>query len=150
MRVCAVLAALLVGADEKPEKSGIVEVPLTGLGITVPPPDRGKATESAVVTSPADLRRVPPFGPAAVEALEKRVDFLKDKLLVFWWAGSGQDALTAGQLKVARDGSAGKKGPARSVTATFLYTPGKTRDRRGHLRLFVVPAEAEVKVEAGK
>ena len=50
------------------------------------------------------------------------------------------DKVAAGELKTAD----------KKTTAPFTYTRGLTRDLRRHVRLFVVPKDAEVKVETGK
>ncbi|MBA4067876.1 MAG: hypothetical protein C0501_30080 [Isosphaera sp.] len=135
----ALFAAAAAAADEK-DKPAIKEVSLADLKLAVAPPDKGRATEPAVVTAARDLVKVTPFTPGAMKAVEKQADFDKEKVVVFWWGGSGQDRVAAGELKTA-DGK---------TTATFTYTPGLTRDLRGHLRVFVVPKDAEVKVEPGK
>jgi hypothetical protein len=64
------------------------------------------------------------------------VDFAKEKVAVFAWAGSGQDKVAAGEVK--------------DKTAVFTYTRGLTRDLRQHVKIFAVPKDAEVKVEIGK
>jgi hypothetical protein len=142
MRACAMAAALIVGsfalaADDKP---AIKQIPTKDLKLTITLPEKGKVTEPMIVTSATDLPKVTPFGPAAVEAVAKQIDFEKEKLVVFWWAGSGQDKVAAGELKTAD----------KKTTANFSYTRGLTRDLRSHFHLFIVPKDAEVKVEAAK
>lgn len=140
MRVRAVLAVLFVAslaaADEK-DKPAIREIPTKDLKLGSP--EKGKATEPAVITSAEDLAKNEVAGTAADE-IKKQVDFAKEKLVVFAWAGSGQDKVAAGELKAAD----------KKATAPFTYTRGLTRDLRRHVRLFVVPKDAEVKVETGK
>lgn len=70
-----------------------------------------------------------------VAAIKKEVNFDKQKLVFFAWAGSGQDKVS---------GEMGKE------EAVFTYKPGLTRDLRTHHHLFVVPKDAKVKVEMGK
>jgi hypothetical protein len=151
--VFAAAAAVAAPGDDKDkkDKAAVREIPITEeMKITVVPPEKGgKATEPTVVAAADELPKFPPFGPPAVEALRKQVDFGTEKLVVFWWGGSGQDALAAGEL-TAGDAKAPGKGDDGKRTATFAYTPGRTRDFRGHLKLFVVPKDAEVKVETGK
>jgi len=149
MRACATLAVLfaasLTAADDKKadekksDKPAIKEIATKDLKIKVGPPDKGRATEPTEVTAATDLPKVGPLTPDAVKEVEKQIDFTKEKLVVFWWGGSGQDKLAAGELKTAD----------KKTTATFTYTMGRTRDLRGHFSLFVVPKDAEVKVEVG-
>ncbi|MCI0459329.1 MAG: hypothetical protein L0Z62_20460 [Gemmataceae bacterium] len=75
------------------------------------------------------------------EAIQKQVDFAKDKLLFFAWSGSGGDRLTPTVDK-------GKDGPA----VTFAYSPGLTRDLRAHVHLYAIPKGATwtVEVKRGK
>jgi hypothetical protein len=70
---------------------------------------------------------------ASRTALGKRVDFAKDKLVVFVWSGSGGDKL------VAAPGKDGK-------SAVFTYTAGRTDDLRHHAHAFAVPRGWEVRV----
>lgn len=100
------------------------------------PPRGGKATDPAVIASKEDLAKSPVVGAAAA-AIAKQVDFAKENVVVFAWAGSGQD-------KVAPPSEVKEK------TATFTYTRGFTRDLRQHVKVFAVPKEAEVKVYIGK
>ena len=70
-----------------------------------------------------------------VAAIKKEVDFGKQKLVFFAWAGSGQDKVTG---EIAKE------------EAVFTYNPGLTRDLRSHYRLFAVSKDAKVKVVTGK
>jgi hypothetical protein len=126
----AVMIPLAAAADAAGKAR---EIDTTGLKL-VPPPS-GKATEPAVVASAAELAKSPVLGGAA-DALGKQVDFAKEKLVVFAWAGSGQDKVTAGAVK--------------DKTAAFTYTRGLTRDLRPHVKVFAIPKDATPKVEAGK
>jgi len=69
---------------------------------------------------------------ASRAALGKRVDFAKDKLVVFVWSGSGGDKLVA---------APGKDGQ----TAVFAFTAGRTDDLRHHAYVFAVPRGWKVK-----
>lgn len=146
MRACATLAVLFAASltaadDKKADKPAIKQIETKDLKIKVGPPDKGKPTEPTEVTEANQLPKVGPLTPDAVKAVEKQIDFSKEKLVVFWWGGSGQDKLAAGDLKTAD----------KKTTATFTYSAGRTRDYRGHFAMFVVPKDAEVKVElAGK
>ena len=138
MRACAILAVLFVGslavaADEKP---AIKEIATKDLFLPVP--KNGKATEPMTVTSAEDLAKNDVLRDMA-DAIKKKVDFTKEKLVVFAWRGSGQDKITP-ELKTAD----------KKTTAVFSYTAGLTRDLRLHTHLYVVPKDAEVKVEVAK
>jgi hypothetical protein len=138
MRACAILAVLFVGslaaaADEKP---AVKELSAKDLKLNFP--RGGKATAPATVASAEDLAKNDVVKDAA-DDIKKQVDFAKEKLVVFAWGGSGQDKLAA-DLKTAD----------KKTTALFSYTRGLTRDFRMHTHLYVVPKDAEVKVEAAK
>ena len=70
---------------------------------------------------------------ASRDAIKKQVNFEKEKVIVFVWAGSGGDKI-AGAL--SKDGK----------TATFTYKAGLTDDLRRHAFAYAVPKDAEVKV----
>ncbi len=122
------LAAPVLAADEKPV---VKEIATKDLKVKVP--DGGKPTAPATVTTAEELAKSPVVGGEA-DAIKKQIDFSKDKLLVFAWAGSGQD-----QVGVTADTKDGK------TVLTVAYTPGRTRDLRQHVKLFVVPKDAEIK-----
>ncbi|VTR90857.1 unnamed protein product [Gemmata massiliana] len=129
----AILAALFLAAPvlAAEEKSVVKEIPTKDLKVKVP--DGGKATEPAEIKSAEDLAKSPVLKDAA-DDVKKAVDFSKEKLLVFAWAGSGGDKVAlAGETK---DGK---------TALTLTYTRGLTRDLRQHVKLFVVPKDAEIK-----
>ena len=141
MRACAIVAVLFAGslalADD--EKSAPKEIPTKDLKLTFP--DKGgKVTDPAIITTAEELTKNPVVGKAD-EDIKKKVDFAKEKLVVFTWSGSGQDKL-AGEFKMAEKD--------KKTTAMFTLMPGLTRDLRQHIHLFVVPKDAEVKVETAK
>lgn len=123
-----ILAAPTLAADDK---SVVKELPTKELKVT--PARGGKATEPTEIKSADDLAKNPTLKDAA-DDVKKLVNFEKEKLLVFAWAGSGQD-------KVAVTGET-KDG---KTAVTVTYTPGLTRDLRQHVKLFVVPKDAEIK-----
>lgn len=144
MRACAMLAALfavslVATAQEKKDKDKAAVREIETKDLKVQPPKGGKVTDPVVIASAEDLAKNETVGTFADE-LKKQVDFAKEKLVVFGWAGSGQDKVAAGEPKTAD----------KKTTVSFTYTPGKTRDLRQHVHLFVVPKDAEVKVETGK
>jgi len=130
MRACAILAVLFAGsvviAEEKPV---VKEIPTKDLKIAIP--EGGKAGEPTTITSAEELVKSPILKDAA-EELKKQVDFKAEKLLVFAWAGSGQDKLTVTA-----------KEKDKKTVLTIGYTPGRTRDLRQHSKLFVVPKDGE-------
>ncbi|MDW8222211.1 MAG: hypothetical protein RMJ82_04595 [Gemmatales bacterium] len=71
------------------------------------------------------------------EAIAGQVDFRKEKLLFFRWAGSGGDRLTP---KVQR----GKE----NIVVVFHLSPGLTDDLRRHFYLFALPRGVKWKVAA--
>ncbi len=71
------------------------------------------------------------------EAILKEVDFTKEQLLFFAWAGSGQD-------RIAVDAEKSAEGEV-----VFRYRAGRTRDLRAHFRLFAMASEGKWKVESG-
>ena len=146
MRACAMLAAFVAGslavaADDKEkqdkDKPTVKEIATKDLKLTHP--KMGKATEPATIKTAEELKKNAVAG-AAAEEIAKQVDFEKQSLLVFAWAGSGQDKITA---------SIGADSDKKSIVYVE-YLPGKTRDLRQHVRLFAVPKDLKVVVEMGR
>ena len=106
------------------------EIDVKGMKITA---KKGPIKSPTIITNAEELDKAIPGS----EGVKKQVDFAKEKLVLFSWSGSGGDKL-AGQL--SGDGK----------TATFLYSPGLTRDLRPHVHLYAIPKGAEVKVEGGR
>jgi hypothetical protein len=123
-----VLAGSLAAGDDR---AAVREIPTKGLAIA--PPKGGKATAPAEVKSAEELAKSESLKGAA-EAIKKQVNFDKEKVVFFAWAGSGQDRIT----------------PDEESPGTFTYARGRTRDLRRHVRLFAVPKGAAVKVVAGR
>jgi hypothetical protein len=119
---------------KKPETAATVRP----IDVAIPGPAKGKATEPTVIANAEELAKAVADDEAAT-AIKKAVDFKTEKLLLFTWAGSGQDKITF----AVEDG---KKGPE----VTFTYTRGFTRDLRQHKKLFALPKDATFKVIAGK
>ncbi len=63
------------------------------------------------------------LGFQQAEEIEKQMSFETHRVLLFQWAGSGQDTL----VSTVRDG-----------VATFRYTRGRTRDLRQHVQAFAI------------
>lgn len=110
----------------------IKEIELKGLK----PADRPmtKAAMPTEIKTAEELSKTIPQEDV-VAAIKKEVDFGKQKLVFFAWAGSGQDKVTG---EIAKE------------EAVFTYKPGLTRDLRSHYRLFAVSKDAKVKVVMGK
>jgi hypothetical protein len=89
--------------------------------------------EPTVITTDDELKKA--VGEDAAKAIV--VDFKKEYLALFQWAGSGQDKLT--HAAETKDGK---------TTVTTTLAPGRTRDLRQHAHLFALPVGAEWK--AGK
>jgi len=89
--------------------------------------EKGKWSAPKTITSADELDKAFP----GADSIKKKVDFAKEKLLVFAWGGSGGDKLSG---SLSDDGK----------TATFTYKGGLTRDFRPHVHLFAVPKAAEV------
>ena len=67
------------------------------------------------------------FGEENAKELSKQIDFEKQKMLVFRWAGSGQDELFASV-----------EGEEEGQELVFGYRGGMTRDLRQHARYYIV------------
>ena len=72
------------------------------------------------------------------EALEA-VDFDKSLILIFAWAGSGQDKLS---YEIDASGEKPK--------IIFSRTPGRTKDLRSHLHAYLVSKSADYEVAGGR
>lgn len=90
----------------------------------------GAASKPTKITSEDDLKKA--VGEDAAKGM--KVDFKKEYLLFFQWAGSGQDKLA--HASETKD---------KKTTVTFSYAPGRTRDLRQHFHLFALPTDTEWK-----
>jgi hypothetical protein len=115
------------------EKSTVREIATKELKLGVA--ERGKVAEPAIISGAEELAKNEVVSQAT-EDIRKQVDFAKEKLVVFGWDGAGEDGVV-GELN----------GTATNMTAAFTYIQGTSRDQYHHARLFVVPRNAEVKVE---
>lgn len=122
------VAILLVGSAAKADdKPAVKEIDTKDFKIMAP--RDGKAT------APTEIKTADELAKNAIlkdvtEAIQKHVNFKKEKLVLFAWWGSGQDRIT----------------PDDKNLGTFIYTLGFTRDYRMHVKLFVVPKDTAVKV----
>jgi hypothetical protein len=127
------LASITVVSTAEDKKRETVRT----IDVSIPGQAKGKATDPTVIATAEELAKV--IGDDdAVAVVKKSVDFKKEKVLYFGWAGSGQD-------KIAFTVEEGKKG----VEVSFTFTRGRTRDLRQHKKVFALPKDATFKVVAG-
>jgi len=130
-----VLSPAFAAPDPKKDDTSATARPID---VAIPGAAKGKATEPITITSVEDLAKT--IGDEdAVTAIKKSVDFKKEQVVYFAWAGSGQDKITF----EAKDG---KKGPE----IQFTYTRGLTRDLRQHKKVFALPKDASFTVTTSK
>jgi hypothetical protein len=129
---CLVLPAAVLAEDTK-----VAEVKEIDIKDLKKPQPRGRVDRPTIITSTAELARTFPDEDTQA-SVQKHVDFTKQKLIYFAWAGSGQDKLT---FTVGK----GEKG----VEVVFHYKRGLTRDLRPHTHLYVVPKDASWKLADG-
>jgi hypothetical protein len=133
LAVCSVAAFVVSAADEKKpdatkkDEAAVREIDLKGVKVT--PKEGAKWAEPTVIKSEDELKNA--FGDSAKEI---KVDFKKEYLALFQWAGSGQDKLS--HAVETKDGK---------TTVTSTLAPGRTRDLRQHAHLIAVPVGAEWK-----
>jgi hypothetical protein len=119
-----VLALALRAADKKDIE--VKELDLKGLKRDNPKTTYDKPT---VITSEDELKKA--FPEEDIQAsIKKQVDFSKQQVVFFAWAGSGQD-------KLAFDGS--------KENVEFKFTPGLTRDLRSHFHAYAIPKDVKWK-----
>ncbi len=130
MRAALLLAALALSAraaDPEPEDPAKLKVrEVTKVAFRLSSKFGGEPAPVKIATAEELAKNVP--SKEAQAELKKEVDFSKEYLLVFTWAGSGGDRL---DHKVEKT-----KGGAEAV---FIRTPGDTNDLRRHQKVYVVP-----------
>jgi hypothetical protein len=136
LAVCGLaLAAAAADEPKKDAKDVVKEIELKGLNKST---ERGSVDKPTVIATPEALAKA--FPDEELQArIKKEVDFGKQQLLFFSWAGSGGDKLDYSVEET-------KKGPA----VTFQFQAGRTRDLRFHSRLFALPAGAAWEFKAGR
>jgi hypothetical protein len=121
------LLVLPILAADNPEPKGKTppkprQIKMEGL-----PTSEGVFGKPAKIASPKELEKT--IADKGVrQKIAKQVDFKKEYLLLFRWAGSGGDRVSVTVDK-------GKKGDV----ARFEYKSGLTRDLRRHAILYAVP-----------
>ena len=121
----------LVGADELPVKPADTAIVKRITGFTAPRRTRlpgFRQTKPMVIETREALTEV--FGKTETDKIAKQVDFEKQFLVFFQWAGSGQDKL---MHTIQNEDDAPK--------AVFVFKPGRTRDLRPHTYLFSIVKE---------
>lgn len=132
--MCAVVAVLLAVpvfacGDAPPD----VRV-LASKGVTFND-SKDNAPKPVEIKSADELAKSPLFADDdGRKEIKKQVNFEKEKLVVFVWAGSGQDKLTGELVK-------------RGGTALFTFKAGLTDDLRRHAHVFAVPKDAKVEMK---
>lgn len=99
-------------------------IPMTAIAV------QAQAYQAASVNRPLLIRSVQEasayFSDPDLARLSREVDFSRQQVLLFAWRGSGQD-----KLEAVLEASA----------ATFIYSPGRTRDLREHHAVFVLRSD---------
>lgn len=85
---------------------------------------QGNALSPYSANSKEELAKL--LGPQQAEDIEKQMSFETHRVILFQWAGSGQDALVC---------------TVNDSVVTFHYTRGRTRDFRQHLKAFAINRE---------
>jgi len=132
---CAVLLLIApaILADKKDDDKAPKAREIDAAGLKVQGTVKGGLDKPAKATTKAELEKL--LDKDSAETVGKKVDFKKEYVLVFAWAGSGQDKLA---MKVETT----KKGDE----AVFSYKPGRTRDLRRHLKVYALPTKTTYKV----
>jgi hypothetical protein len=150
MRFLTTAAVLLAAiCSMAADKSVVRPISTQNLRIKAAIPRGTDATTPSIITSAEALSKVGPLTPDAADAVRTQVDFNSDQLVVFWWTGKGHDRLdTTRETIVEKKTVTGTRAVIeKRISITFVFTPGSTRDPSTHLRLFIVPKGAEIKVE---
>ena len=132
LAVCGVAAFVASAADEKKPDAekraapAVREIELKDVKVAAK--EGAKWAEPTVIKTEDELKKA--FGDEAAKAM--KVDFKKEYLALFQWAGSGQDKLT--HAVETKDGK---------TTVTSTLKPGRTKDLRQHAHLFALPVGAE-------
>jgi hypothetical protein len=140
-RWLALVGVILLGSVAAGAPDDRNEVPavkkLTGIALAGTN-ERGSPTEPTIIADADALARAFPDAKAQAR-IKEQVDFAKQQVVYFRWAGSGQDRITSREVK---DGA--------KVMVIFDYTPGLTRDLRQHQELFAVRKGIPHKIERKK
>ena len=123
----ALTLTTLTAVRGQEQKDAVREIDLKGLKLGA---GKGKVTNPMVIASVEELQKAIP-GEDVQNKIKGQVDFAKEKVLYFAWAGSGGDKLTPDvDMK------------DKQVTVNFRYKGGLTNDLRQHHHVFVIPKDA--------
>lgn len=130
-----ITCAAIADDAKKDSKLEVKEIDLSGFKFDRP---KGRADKPTAITSADELAKTVTIEEAR-KRIAKEADFGKQQVIWFAWSGSGGDKVTASVAD-------GDKGPE----VVFQFERGLTRDLRGHIRAFVIPAKAGWRVEQKK
>ena len=97
------------------------------------PTERGIFGKPAKMETEAEMKKIV-LDETAQKEISKQVNFKKEYLLLFRWAGSGGDQVS---ITTGKDGE-----------VTFSFKRGLTRDLRMHSKLFAIPKDSKYKLPA--
>jgi hypothetical protein len=122
--------------DEEAQQKVIREISVEGKA-KLPRSRTGKVSPT-VIKSSAELAKLI-TNDEVRQQIAAQVDFATEHVLFFAWAGSGQDRLTT---SVTRTNDAAR--------VVISYQPGRTRDLRPHVHLFVIKQSAQWQVQKAR
>lgn len=134
--LAAIIPLCAIADDQKKDpKLEVKEIDLSVIKFDRP---KGRADKPTAITGADELTKTVTIEEAR-ERIAKEADFGKQQVIWFAWSGSGGD-------KVSASVADGDKGPE----VVFQFERGLTKDLRGHIRAFVIPAKAMWRVEPKK
>jgi hypothetical protein len=131
LAVCGLMLPLTASAEEKKD-AAVKEIDIKGLKL--PGARDGNVNKPTAITSAEELAKAVPDEDSQAK-IKKEVDFAKQQLLLFSWAGSGGDKLSFAAVEGKNE-------------VLFTVKRGLTRDLRTHVHLFVLPKDTAWKVGA--
>jgi hypothetical protein len=131
-----VLSVFALAEDAKKDsKIDVKEIDLSGIKFDRP---KGRADKPTAITSADELAKTVTIEEAR-KRIAKDVDFATQQVIWFAWSGSGGDKISS----MVADGDNGPE-------VVFQFERGLTRDLRGHIGAFVIPAKVAWRVERKK
>jgi len=134
--VLTIIAPLILCASAIAEETKAALPPIEAIAAPKPskvPKDEVNEKKPLVITSLEQATKH--FTDEDLDELKKKVDFTKQQLLIFAWSGSGQDKITY---------DVGESDPEQIF---FTYQPGRTRDLRPHLYVYVLRSNVKWSVK---
>ena len=136
MRLSALAAMCVLASLAVAQDKAAIRI-LERKGVKLVFPERLTEPKPVELKSAEELAKAREFASdASRDAIKKQVNFTKEKIVVFVWAGSGQDRLTPNLVTNGK-----------MLKAAFTYKPGATDDFRQHGAVFAVPRDAAVEVK---